>query len=68
MEDLSARQNLVIFIATCGEGQIPRNAQTLYAELGRVEASTAPLAGVKYSVFTLGDNTHRLLLGGQGLR
>ena len=59
VKDLSARQNLVILIATRGEGLIPQNAQTLSEELGRVEASTAPLAGVKYSVFALGDKAYR---------
>ena len=59
VKDLSARQNLVILIATRGEGHILQNAQTLSEELGRVEASTAPLAGVKYSVFALGDKAYR---------
>merc|ERR1719221_342981 len=37
VEDLAARENVVIMIATCGEGMIPGNAVTMYEELGRAE-------------------------------
>jgi len=44
-------------IATCGEGQIPQNARTLYEELGRAEPNC--LSGVSFSVFALGDRAYR---------
>jgi sulfite reductase alpha subunit-like flavoprotein len=57
VEDLAGKQNVVIMIATCGEGQIPQNAQMLYEELGRAEPES--LAGVNYTVFALGDKAYR---------
>jgi len=57
VEDLGDKQNVVILIATCGEGQIPQNAATLYEELGRAEPGA--LEGVNYSIFALGDKAYR---------
>lgn len=57
VEDLAGKSDVVIMIATCGEGQIPQNAQTLYDELGRAEPGC--LSGLKYSVFALGDKAYR---------
>jgi len=57
VEDLSTRKNVVVMIATCGEGQIPQNAATLFEELGRAEPGA--LTGVNYAVFALGDKAYR---------
>merc|ERR1712190_440295 len=51
--DLGDKENVVVMIATCGEGQIPQNALTLYEELGRAEPGC--LEGVNSAVFALGD-------------
>mmetsp|Transcript_97806 Transcript_97806/g.276848 ORF Transcript_97806/g.276848 Transcript_97806/m.276848 type:complete len:1894 (+) Transcript_97806:108-5789(+) len=56
-EDLASRRSVVIMIATCGEGQLPQNAKTLYEELGRAEPGL--LSGVSFSVFALGDRAYR---------
>eukprot|EP00931_Biecheleriopsis_adriatica_P028683 TRINITY_DN1709_c0_g1_i4.p1 TRINITY_DN1709_c0_g1~~TRINITY_DN1709_c0_g1_i4.p1 ORF type:complete len:1910 (-),score=435.02 TRINITY_DN1709_c0_g1_i4:68-5407(-) len=57
VEDLAGRKHVVILIATCGEGQIPGNAVTLYEELG--QADPGILNGVNYSIFALGDKAYR---------
>lgn len=57
VEDLATRKSVVIMIATCGEGQIPQSALTLYEELGRAELGC--LDGLKYSIFALGDHAYR---------
>jgi sulfite reductase alpha subunit-like flavoprotein len=57
VEDLAERKNVVIMIATCGEGQIPQSALTLYEDLGRADPGC--LEGVNYSVFALGDKAYR---------
>merc|ERR1719183_1367818 len=57
VEDLGGKKDVVIMIATCGEGQIPGNAITLYEELGRAEPGS--LEGVNYSIFALGDKAYR---------
>jgi homodimeric pyruvate:ferredoxin (flavodoxin) oxidoreductase len=57
VEDLAGRKNVVLMIATCGEGQIPQNAVTLYEELGRAEPGC--LSGVNFSIFALGDRAYR---------
>jgi sulfite reductase alpha subunit-like flavoprotein len=57
VEDLGDRKDVVILIATCGEGQIPQNAITLYEELGRAEPGC--LNGVNFSIFALGDKAYR---------
>uniref|UniRef100_A0A7S1LKS3 Flavodoxin-like domain-containing protein n=1 Tax=Alexandrium catenella TaxID=2925 RepID=A0A7S1LKS3_ALECA len=57
VEDLSTRKNVVVLIATCGEGQIPQNAATLFEELGRAEPGA--LTGMNYAVFALGDKAYR---------
>jgi len=57
VEDLGQRKDVVILIATCGEGQIPQNALTLFEELGRAEPGS--LEGVNFSIFALGDKAYR---------
>jgi len=57
VEEFAARKNVVIMIATSGEGQIPQSALTLYEELGRAEAGC--LDGLRYSIFALGDHAYR---------
>jgi homodimeric pyruvate:ferredoxin (flavodoxin) oxidoreductase len=57
VEDLAQRKDVVLMIATCGEGQIPQNALTLYEELGRAEPGC--LSGVNFAVFALGDKAYR---------
>lgn len=57
VEDLGDKKDVVLLIATCGEGQIPGNAITLYEELGRAEPGA--LEGVNYSIFALGDKAYR---------
>merc|ERR1719262_338804 len=47
----------MIMIATCGEGQLPGNAMTLYEELGQAEPGA--LEGLNYSIFALGDKAYR---------
>jgi len=49
VEDLADRKDVIIMIATCGEGQIPQNAITLFEDLGRADPGT--LEGVNYSIF-----------------
>eukprot|EP00440_Ansanella_granifera_P049780 gb/GFBE01053950.1/.p1 GENE.gb/GFBE01053950.1/~~gb/GFBE01053950.1/.p1 ORF type:complete len:1885 (+),score=518.72 gb/GFBE01053950.1/:1-5655(+) len=57
VEDLAGRKDAVIFIATCGEGQIPGNAVSLYEELGQAEPGV--LSGLNYAIFALGDKAYR---------
>jgi len=57
VEDLADRKDVVMLIATCGEGQIPTTAQILYEELGRAEPGC--MSGVNFSVFALGDKAYR---------
>lgn len=57
VEDLADRKDVVMLIATCGEGQIPTNAQILYEELGRAEPGC--MSGVNFSIFALGDRAYR---------
>lgn len=57
VEELAEKENVVLMIATCGEGQIPGNAQTLYEELGAAEPGV--LDGVNFSIFALGDRAYR---------
>jgi len=57
VEDLAGRKDVVMFIATCGEGQIPQNAQILYDELCRAEPGC--MSGVNFAVFALGDKAYR---------
>jgi homodimeric pyruvate:ferredoxin (flavodoxin) oxidoreductase len=57
VEDLGDKKDVVLMIATCGEGQIPQNAITLYEELGR--AAPGCLEGMNYSIFALGDKAYR---------
>jgi homodimeric pyruvate:ferredoxin (flavodoxin) oxidoreductase len=57
VEDLADKKDVVILIATCGEGQLPGNATTLYEDLGRAEPGA--LEGVTFSIFALGDKAYR---------
>merc|ERR1719262_1345515 len=37
VEDLGQMENVVVLVATCGEGALPQNCQTMWEELGRAE-------------------------------
>jgi len=57
VEDLADKKDVVLMVATCGEGQIPQNAITLYEDLGRAEPGC--MEGVNFSMFALGDKAYR---------
>ncbi|BCU79882.1 flavodoxin domain-containing protein [Luteolibacter sp. LG18] len=53
---LSALGNVAILTSTYGDGEPPDNAAALYAAV--MAENNALLAGVKYSVFALGDSNY----------
>lgn len=57
IEDLRDKTNVVIMIATCGEGALPQNARNMWEELGREEPGS--LSNVNFAVFALGDKAYR---------
>ena len=54
-------KNLLIMCSTCGEGDVPKNAQT-FVETLRAEVAKAgseqPLKDVEFSVFAMGDSSY----------
>lgn len=54
--DLINMPRLLVITSTYGEGEMPDNAQILFAEL--CSASAPKLAGVYYSVLALGDTSY----------
>lgn len=59
--DLGEHSNLVIMCSTCGEGDVPKNAQAFFEQLTKLtngEGEKPSLAGVNYSVFAMGDSSY----------
>ena len=61
IESLSEHPNLLIMCSTCGEGDIPRNAQSFIESLEKIVNSSSErpnLENVEYSVFAMGDSSY----------
>ena len=59
--ELWDHKNLVIMCSTCGEGDVPKNAQAFMDKLAKMtcgEAEKASLDGVEFSVFAMGDSSY----------
>ncbi|MEM6759857.1 MAG: sulfite reductase flavoprotein subunit alpha [Pseudomonadota bacterium] len=55
MEDLEEMDDVLVVIATYGEGEMPFNAETFWDEL---EFNEPPLDGLTYGVLALGDTAY----------
>ena len=60
VETLGEHPNLLVMCSTCGEGDIPRNAQSFMESLEKLEtASEKPnLSSVSFAVFAMGDSSY----------
>ena len=60
VESLGDHPNLLIMCSTCGEGDIPRNAQSFVESLEKLANSTEKpaLNHVNYAVFAMGDSSY----------
>jgi sulfite reductase alpha subunit-like flavoprotein len=59
VETLGEHPNVLIMCSTCGEGDIPRNAQSFMEELEKASESKAVnLSHVNYAVFAMGDSSY----------
>jgi homodimeric pyruvate:ferredoxin (flavodoxin) oxidoreductase len=62
VESLGEHANLLIMCSTCGEGDIPRNAQSFMESLEKLttdpSAEKPALGNVNYSVFAMGDSSY----------
>ena len=60
--DLADHPNLVVMCSTCGEGDVPKNAQAFVEQLTRLAASTdgekPNLSNVQFSIFAMGDSSY----------
>ena len=50
--------NLLVMCSTCGEGDVPKNAQSFVENLEKATAGAVDLSNVKYSVFAMGDSSY----------
>jgi len=65
VEELAEHKNLLVLVATCGEGALPQNCQTMWENLNKDNVPPRLLEGVNYSVFALGDrNYHQFCKAG----
>ena len=63
VNELPDHSNLVIMCSTCGEGDVPKNAQSFFEQLGKLAGEEGKekqinLAHVNYSVFAMGDSSY----------
>eukprot|EP00929_Paragymnodinium_shiwhaense_P122117 TRINITY_DN946_c0_g3_i1.p1 TRINITY_DN946_c0_g3~~TRINITY_DN946_c0_g3_i1.p1 ORF type:complete len:1967 (+),score=555.50 TRINITY_DN946_c0_g3_i1:774-5903(+) len=58
VEELADHKNIMILVATCGEGALPQNCQNLWEGLNKQDVPTNLLEGVNYTVFALGDRNY----------
>jgi len=58
VEELAEHKNVLVMIATCGEGALPQNSQSLWEQLNRADLPPTLLEGMNYSVFALGDRNY----------
>ncbi|MEM9707982.1 MAG: flavodoxin domain-containing protein [Pseudomonadota bacterium] len=58
MDDLADMEDVLVFIATYGEGEMPVNAETFWDEISSYDAPD--MAGVSFGVLGLGDTAYDL--------
>jgi len=58
-EELPSHPNVMFLLATCGEGDFPKNCATLYEQLSRPDAFQSDhLKNTQFAVFALGDSSY----------
>lgn len=60
LEELPDHKNVMVMIATCGEGALPQNCQLFWEQLSKPDLPSNLLEGVNFSVFALGDRNYHL--------
>jgi sulfite reductase alpha subunit-like flavoprotein len=58
VEELPEHKNVLLMIATCGEGALPQNSQAMWEQLNNRDLPPTALEGLNFSVFALGDRNY----------
>ena len=56
VNDLPKQQTVLFLVATCGQGELPGNAKTMYSELLSAEPGSLDLSNTQMAVFGMGDS------------